>query len=145
MKMKHLTLKQAMQKNRKILLDALTRLGISKASIAYMGCGDSGGAENVTVEPADLAPALESENLAVWEWCSWLGTGRAAYRLDPEKPRSLDSALKLFVLDWLALEHPGWEINEGCQGTVTITVADNRCFMEHTEFYTESDLYEHSL
>lgn len=136
---------QAVHNNRDILLETLTRLGISQVCITYEGGGDSGDVENVSVEPDALSPLLDTETVVVWQRSFVQGRYEQMYALDAAKPHSLADALKYFALDWLELGYSGWEINEGAQGTVTIDVAERRCVLEHRQFYTESTLYEDEL
>ena len=42
-------------------------------------------------------------------------------------------------------EHAGWENNDGAEGTFTWDIATNELKLEHTEFYTESNTYEHEF
>lgn len=139
------SLKDALDSNRTILLEALSLLGIQKVFVTYEGGGDSGDVEQVSVEPASLEHHLHEHRLAVW--CLRYSTALQHDFLarDIEKPIPLIDALKQFALDWLEVAYPGWEINDGARGVVVIHVTEQSCRLEHHQFYVESQLYEHTL
>ena len=48
-----------------------------------------------------------------------------------------DKRLKNFVWDIAVMLHPGFEVNEGGEGTLTWDVTNDRIDLDHAEFYTE--------
>lgn len=140
-----ITLKQAINNNRNLLLDWLATLGASTVYVTYEGGGDSGDAESVLVEPPELESHLVSDCIALWQMQFSLETRQTSYTREENNPLPLGEALKVFALDWLEFAYPGWEINDGAQGVVTFKVAERRCELEHRQFYTECQVYEHAL
>lgn len=134
----------ALLENRHRLLAALRELEAQSATIDYSGGGDSGDISTVAVFPSErmdsLAQAMVVLRCVRGEW-------RDGHYQPIVEDRSvaLSQALEDFTLEWVNSTHGGWENNDGGQGTVTIDVTENTFNLEHTEFYTESTGYEHSL
>lgn len=103
------------------LRDVLTQLAaraITHIEIEYDGSGDSGDIESVIASIGSETVELADETSRVLE----------------------DYAYAL-----LQHREPGWEINEGSFGRITINVADRRVTLEHStryEAYEESTIEE---
>ncbi len=79
-----------------------------------------------------------------------LAEADADFRKEPVSQTRLTSlptpkALEEFVYDWLEMEHPGWENNDGADGTCSIDLSQGSFTLEHTDYYTESDTTESTL
>ena len=140
----HVLASEALHDNRVRLMTALATLQAQQVVVNYTGGGDSGDVAELGIMPPELLPQLDSETVAirclVGEWRD----GQHHHQV-VDKPLTLKAALQDFTLDWVNSTHGGWENNDGGQGTVTIDIAENTFDLEHTEFYTESNCYEHSL
>lgn len=94
-------------------LDDLRLRGIKSISIEYNGYGDSGEVHSVLVEPREKDLQDDEESL-----------------------------LSDFAYALLESRHPGWEINEGSEGSVKINLGSNA--IEHNH-YTNYVSQHHDL
>ncbi len=134
-----------MHNNRNALMETLTRLGVERVSITYAGCGDSGDVETVDIEPATCEAVLDTEQIGLWHVIHTHADGQTTATLTQGEPTSVIEALKAFALDWLEFTHPGWEINDGGSGSIVMVMEEQRCELEHHQYYTESELHEYTL
>ena len=95
------------------LLPKLRALGIEEIEGRYDGYADSGNVGDITISP-------EGAQIA-----------------------DLEPRLKDFVWDIAYNLNPGFEINEGGEGTVTWNVVDDRIDVDHANFYTGRDVHLH--
>lgn len=137
--------KTMMHNNRDALMETLTRLGVERVSIAYEGGGDSGDVETVDIEPAACEAVLDTEQVCLWHVLRTHADGQTTATLTQGEPTSVIEALKTFAFDWLEFTHPGWEINDGCSGSIVMVMEEQRCELGHHQYYTESELHEHAL
>lgn len=94
---------------------ALEAAGIEQVVVTYYGEGDEGSIDEITPEPFQVE------------------YGSAIYDM-------IENA----AIDLLEHEYPGWEINEGSRGHVTINVAERKMFLHHgtnviTTAYTDRE------
>ena len=104
---------EGLKRARAELRSALQALGITALEARYDGYADSG-----TVGEIDLTPS--------------------GARLGALKPRMAD-----FIWDVAYGLHPGFEINDGGEGTVIWNVVADRIDVEHADFYTAREDYSH--
>lgn len=134
----------ALGRNKRILLAALKQGGASTATITYAGSGDSGCAEDVTIETLDgvgfhsLAPITVFIDQGVYQDGVWQ-TALA------EQQVSIEQALRDFAEEALELLHAGWENSDGASGSVIFNCQADAVRVEHTAYYTESDYEETAL
>jgi hypothetical protein len=134
--------KENLNKSRDALLVSLKTQGITHVTAEYEGGGDSGGVETVTALPDNVD--LDSVQVTmpvtgqVHRDGEWVEETR-------DETMSLTNAVHQFVYDVLRAYYPGWEINDGGRGTVTIDAEAGAAKLDHTMFYTESNDYEHDL
>ena len=130
--------------NADIIKIAIKHGGASTATITYAGSGDSGCAEDVTIETLDglgfdsLSPITVFIDQGVYQDGVWQ-TALA------EQQVSIEQALRDFAEEALELLHAGWENSEGASGSVIFDCQTDAVRVEHTAYYTESDYEETSL
>ena len=134
-----------MLSNRKRIHKALKRVGATKVIISYCGSGDSGQIEQVSIyqgeteiKPEKNVSVLSATSRFDHDANAWLDKVR-------NQRKNLAEAVEDLVYDWIEMEHPGWENNDGASGECTIDVATDDFLLSHTSYYTESDTTEHSL
>lgn len=127
------------------ILTALTGLHAHKVEVSYNGSGDSGQVEDVTVtDEADTPLPIDQVNVTIPKSRHvWKGEGFEC--VTESETVSLGEALKDFVYEWLEVNQPGWELNEGSTGTLTIDLAEQQWRFNHCSYYTESYTEEISL
>lgn len=84
--------------------DALQELGIESVKVDYNGSGDEG-----YIEEIEPTPEVDS-----------FYDGSDVY-----------DTIEQQAYDVLNSQHPGWEINEGSQGHITINVKERKAFLHH--------------
>jgi len=89
------------------LLLALRDLGIEELEACYDGYADIGNVQGVAVTPKEVQLGDVEARLADFVWA-------LAYNL-----------------------YPGFEINDGGEGTLTWNVVEDRIDVDHADFYTE--------
>lgn len=119
---------------------ALAALGIARIEIVYDGCGDSGCIEAVTAYDDDgqIIETMPDRLIAI----TVRDTVRNAVTNEYER-RSIErqvaprEAVEHWCYDILEDHFPGWEIDDGSSGTITIDVKKRRGRLEHDARYTE--------
>ena len=99
---------EARQKERAELKDLLRAKGVERVEAGYDGYGDSGNVNNVAVSPEKVEVKEVETRLADFIWAT-------AYNLNP-----------------------GFEIDDGGEGTLTWDVAKDRIDVRHVAFIYES-------
>lgn len=120
---------------------ALAALGIAKVEITYDGCGDGGCIEAVTAYDAagQTIEALPESQLTikvrdtVWNEATQTYQPRFTERQVPVR-----EAIEHWCYELLENHFPGWEIDDGSNGTITINVKTRRGSIEHEGRYTET-------
>jgi hypothetical protein len=131
-------------RNRRVLLAMLSQAGAVTATATYVGCGDSGGVEDVSVEmPAEvpfnmLAPVTVFAEQGVFENGQWQTT-------IVEQDLSIEQALRDFADEAIDLVHGGWENGDGGSGSVIFDCQAGTVRIEHTAYFTDSDYEETTL
>ena len=131
--------------NRAVILDSLKALGITRVTIEYNGCGDSGDVTDAGTEPADAVEHLKETAVVVACINYDHGAPQDTRYSRQDCSTSLREALDHFALDWASMQHPGWENNDGGRGEFTVFVNEGRFELEHYEYYTESSHYAYEL
>lgn len=110
-------------------LAELKAAGFAEFTAEYSGSGDSGGIDSVEyklVGEKMLIEATREEN----NWVKgegWKPTTRPATERD---------IIEDFCYAWLEQNHPGWEINDGQEGTISFD--GERITHDGRSFYTET-------
>ena len=102
---------------------ALAALGIAKVEITYDGCGDSGCIEDVTVydEAGDVIEALPDKPIAVTVRDTvWNEAERKHEPRHEVRNVGVREAIEHWCYELLEDHFPGWEIDDGSNGTITI-------------------------
>ena len=105
--------REQLQSERADLLVALKNLGVEEIEVCYDGYADEGNVREIRVSPAGLLIQDIEERLRDFVW-------GLAYNF-----------------------HPGFENNDGGEGTVTWDVAEDRIDVDHADFYTARNTYVH--
>ena len=119
----------------------LAALGIAKIEIIYDGSGDSGCIEEATAydEAGHVIETMPDTLVAitvrdtVWNEVTNKCEPRFIERQVPPW-----EAIKHWSYDILEAHFPGWEIDDGSSGTITIDVNKRRGKLEHEGRYTET-------
>ncbi len=119
-----------LQHLKQALIPQLRLAGIASIEIRFDGYGDSGAIEEI--ECRDAAGQV----LACPEISVAVAPDDDAAAAGESKQETLNGALE--SLGYLALErhHPGWEINDGASGSLTIDVAEASFTLECSLRYT---------
>lgn len=122
--------------NRSVILAALRAAGIASVAASYSGMGDEGQMEEITTEPPEAealekpVQVLERTNRYIVEENRWEST-------DVPAEMSLEEAIEGLVYEILEERRPGWEINEGSRGTLTLNVAEGSYELDHVSHFCE--------
>ena len=135
------TIQEMLTANKAVIMAVLKRLGVVTAKVDYVGCGDSGSIESVSVEPESVTEWADSQ-IDVYEESYDYRTRATTFC---KTRMSLVTALGDFSSDWLEAEHYGWQDEDGSRGQVVFDVAADQVVMAHDEFYTETFRREHTL
>ncbi|RTL70315.1 MAG: hypothetical protein EKK41_12790 [Hyphomicrobiales bacterium] len=116
--------------------ERLAKLGIATVLIGYDGCGDSGCIESVEARGADnqkieLPKKLVSITLQDWNYDS----DKPGYVVTRTVKRKvpIQEAIENWCYHLLEDHFPGWELNEGSQGTIEFDIAKKSAEFEHGE------------
>jgi hypothetical protein len=123
---------------------ALAALGIARVEITYDGCSDSGCIEAVSaydltgqaIEQLPEAPV----NIRVRDTV-WNETTQEYQQRFIEKSVPVRDAIEHWCYELLEDHFPGWEIDDGSCGTISIDVKKRRGQLEHEARYTDYTLY----
>lgn len=124
-------------RNKILLMDVLAAAGVEAVVISYEGQGDSG--DMSSVEPYFLAPDEDMsqqarlEATSVETWCPENPPWEKFTKAEDLKKKSvlLMDALKDFAFHTLEVHCPGWEVNQGSSGQVTLVLEDKHVLLEH--------------
>lgn len=130
--------------NKDVILKALADLGVTTFVVEYSGGGDSGDVTDTSAMPEDAMKQVVSTKICERYVSGEYVDGKWNYAFR-EKDISLDEALRNFAMQWVDLNHGGWENNDGGAGTFTVDVAIGEFTLDHREYYTESTSYAYSL
>lgn len=129
------------------VLKALKELGVDSVQVQYQGSGDSGEVYEVSILPVDKNVSTTKVKIqeAKASFIKEKDGGSSWVSEIYEDTVSLYEAINGILYSYLEMSHPGWEINEGSQGEMTIEVEGESISLVHTEFYTESNQYEYEF
>jgi hypothetical protein len=135
---------KAQDSNRATLMQALRRLSITAVEITYDGGGDSGSVSAIEITPAGTTPPPLKESVTIKRVMTTYQDGEYKHEVRDESV-TLEEALDDFVMSSVSQHHPGWENNDGGEGTVTFDVVKDTVNLEHHEFYTETSRHAYRL
>ena len=117
------------------LYGKLAKLGINSVLITYDGCGDSGCIESISALGADnLEINLPERSVAIdmveskFDYKTKRFVSVNATRFVP-----IREAIENWCYDLLEQHFPGWEINDGSDGTIEIDVVKKTATLEHDD------------
>lgn len=118
---------QATRLNKATIIEALKSAGVTCVCVEFDGSGDSGAIENVTCQGAsETIPEVLIE-----EWRVVGGTLIGAPNV------KLADAVENLAYDLLEQKHPGWEIDAGAFGDITIDVAKDAVTHTHNDRFED--------
>lgn len=103
------------------ILVQLKMLGVGIVNMPYSGSGDDGSISEVYAHRLGGTPGTPNIRL----------------------PKELDDALMTIGHDYLEELHSGWYNEEGASGEVTLNVQEGTLYVDHNEYYQESNNYTH--
>ena len=131
-------------RNRRILLATLVQAGAVTATATYVGCGDSGGVEDVSVEMPTEAPFDMAGLVTVFAERGVFENGKWQTTV-VEQQLSIEQALRDFADEVIDVVHGGWENGDGGSGKVIFDCHAGMVRIEHTAYFTDSDYEETTL
>jgi hypothetical protein len=131
-------------RNRRILLATLAQAGAVTATATYVGCGDSGGVEDVSVGMPPETSFDMSALVTVFAERGVFKDGRWENTM-VEQEVSVEQALRDFADEAIDLVHGGWENGDGGSGSVIFDCPAGTVRIEHTAYFTDSDYEETTL
>ena len=133
------TCRALVRANGQRILERLRALAVASAQAEYNGYGDSGQLEAVELigGGGDAARA----GVTVGRVEQRFEDGRWT-RVVEDREVALDEALKDLFYDALEMLAPGWEINDGSQGTVSLVVATGKIDLCHDWNVTATEHFE---
>ena len=113
----------------------LAKLGITSVLIRYDGCGDSGciesikalGADNLEVKLLERAVTIDIVE------SKFDSKTRRFISVNTRRNVPVREAIENWCYDLLGEHFPGWEINEGSDGTIELNVIKKTATLEHDE------------
>ena len=133
--------KKKSPKNKAADYASLAALGIAKIEVIYDGCGDSGCIEEATAydEAGHVIETMPDTlvTITVRDTVWNADTNRCESRFIEQQVPPWE-AIKHWYYDILEDHFPGWEIDDGSSGTITIDVKKRRGKLEHEGRYTET-------
>ena len=140
--------------NKNVVIAKLKELCIDEVSVKYSGSGDSGDFEKPVVGDSNEDneymsdeeyedTVLAKAKVTILHRASVFDNEAGAW-VNNERPQecSLAEAIKDMSYFLLEKHHPGWEINEGSDGTFVIDVDSEKIHLKHTEYFTSSETCE---
>ncbi|WP_338333697.1 DUF6878 family protein [Acetobacter sp. LMG 32666] len=128
--------RESQTEDRATVMTALKACGITKVVIRYDGYGDSGGVEDCQVEGGQ---GQESLSVPVQtKLVDWLSSEAASHTAP------LSEVLETLAMQYVAVEHCGWENNEGGSGDVTFDPVADTITVSHTENYISHEDFMHT-
>ncbi len=120
------------KRSKDALLPILKENGIKYAAISYNGYGDSGQVEQISVYSFDREDAPED----VYDGVCQIDIPKVNVTIDG-RPNNLEEHLSQIGWAMAYNAHPGFENNEGGQGTVIIDVDASKVTINHGINYTQ--------
>lgn len=125
--------------NKANIVAACKELGITIFHVGYEGCGDSGSVTDVCCEPKEHQALLETHK------CQQIRPKFCTERKEVINElvfSTLKEAIEDLTHDLLNYHNPGWEVNEGSEGTLYFDVEAGEGEIQHTEFASEYYQYD---
>ena len=123
--------------NKSVLLHALADAGITSVEMQYDGMGDNGCLEKPEYTDTDGNPG-DIPDMSITLQALKYGAPDIEQVTSP-----MDDAVENLAYDALAVNHPGWEINDGSFGTFRIDVEEERMTLicnVRTSEYCETEI-----
>ena len=123
---------------------ALAALGIARVEVAYDGCGDSGCIDAITAYDAAavLIEAWPDSNVTIRvRDAAWNEDTQKYEQRFVDKSVPVRDAIEHWCYEILEDHFPGWEIDGGSCGTISIDVKKRRGELEHEARYTDYTLH----
>jgi hypothetical protein len=117
------------------IYQALSNLGVHKLFVTYSGSGDSGCIDEIEAydKDAKLVPLPGTPVSVTLMHSDWdFETGKYSTTIKSIAEMPLKDAVDQWCYDLLEEHFPGWEINEGSSGTITINPEGREGEIEHT-------------
>lgn len=121
------------------LFNALEAAGIARVIVEFDGYGDSGQIESIQADD------LQGRRVA-------MPAETIAYRrqdrgqdLAQTNGHTLYDAVEAMAYACLAETHPGWENNDGADGSFIFETKTRTIHLEHNQRYTDTTTYEHEF
>ena len=137
-------IKEIMALNEPILLKVLHEIGVIKILVSYSGSGDSGEIDDIEFfTEGDFAPSnIDVQDLAHDRLVEIhvLGSSYISDKWIPDLQTelvALYTAIEYYCNDWLEIEHPGYENDDGGQGEMTINVVEGEFILDHNDRYVQ--------
>ncbi|MFT9166454.1 MULTISPECIES: DUF6878 family protein [Acetobacteraceae] len=128
--------RESQTEDRTTVMAALKACGITKVVIRYDGYGDSGGVEECRVEGGQGQESLSVPvQTKLVDWSSAETTSHTA---------PLREVLETLAMQYVAVEHSGWENNEGGAGNVAFDPIADTITVSHTENYISHEDFMHT-
>ena len=122
--------------DRATVMAALKACGITKVVMRYDGYGDSGGVEECAVEGGQGQESLTTPiQTTLVDWSS----AEKTIQMSP-----LRDVLETLTMQYVDVEHDGWENNEGGSGDVTFDPVADTITVSHTENYITHEDFVHT-
>ena len=138
------TAEAAWQENKRLLLAALVASGACTANVTYVGIGDSGGIEGVSVEMPEGLIFDPSTPVTVFvdegEYVDRTWRTRVVAR-----EARLEDAIRDFAEESIERCHSGYENEDGGAGEVIFDCDAKTVRIEHNDYYTDSEYTETQL
>jgi len=123
-----------------ILYAKLKSLGIASVQIAYDGSGDSGCIESIQCRgPNNTEVTLPDTSVGIRVIETKRNPETGTYQTAPvTRTVSAREALESWCYDLLEEHFPGWEIDDGASGTITLNVAQRTGQLSHDQRIVET-------
>lgn len=136
---------EILKKNKEIIVKALSDAGIANVVIRYDGAGDSGMFEDAEFFDDEKQVTLSKDVDVVLTEVPPYWITKAETEEPKTRTQTLSKAVADLAYDFVNNLNPGWEINDGAFGDVTIDVKQNKMLMVHNLRYTDCHTSEISL
>ena len=134
------------EQNKIQILKALKKIKAKQVEVSYSGSGDSGQVDSVRVFGAKNKELATNVKIPFITETQTFDKDKNQWVRHLQKvSMTLEKALEDLAYDSVYIHHAGWENNDGASGFVSIDVSKGTFSLQHTEYYTESNTYEHEL
>lgn len=126
----------------RLLLEKLRYYEVKEINVSYSGSGDSG-----NIDVIDIT-SIDDEEMSTDELASLLVPEYTEHRYEytragqKVRPNTLADLLETVVLEIIDSRYPGWEINAGGCGAVTICPADPQPISSSFDEYEDDEDYD---